>query len=210
MRYLWAVLLAMLLPPVLGGCAESVWAPEEEVQRALYRPAGPAKIALVTVQSTRNGSGGHSGLIVTGEHRALFDPAGTFYHPAAPERNDVHFGITENVLKVYIDYHARETFDVLVQEVEVPPEVASRALSDIQANGPVFNAMCAVSVSRILSRLDGFESIRSGMSPMRLSKQFATLPGATFRRISDDDADTNHGVLLQATKEFQATMAARN
>lgn len=203
-----AALVALVFPVVVAGCAESVWAPEEEVQRAAYRAEGPPKITLFTVQSTRDGSGGHSGLMVSGTQRALFDPAGTFYHPASPERNDVHFGITENVLKVYIDYHARTTFDVVVQEVEVPPEVAAQALAEIQSYGPVPNAQCALSVSRVLNRLDGFESISVGWSPNRLSNAFASLPGSTYRRITDNDADRNHGVLFQATKDFQANTAS--
>ena len=70
-----SALLAALLPLALAGCSgESRWASEEEVQRALYRPEGPSKITLFTVQSTRSGSGAHSGLMVSGPHRALFDP----------------------------------------------------------------------------------------------------------------------------------------
>jgi len=205
-RFLVVVLAAGLL--TLAGCAERTWAPDVDVQRALYSNGDPPSITLYTVQSTRSGNGAHSGLVVNGAHRALFDPAGTFYHPAAPERNDVHFGITENVLKVYVDYHARETFDVIVQTVEVPAEVAAQALSAIQAYGPVPNAQCTLSVSRVLSRLDGFESIPAGWFPNRLSDAFAALPDATYARITDDDADTNHGVLFEAAKNYTPNTAS--
>jgi len=201
-----AIVAAALL--TLAGCAERTWAPEADVQRALYSNGDPPSITLYTVQSTRSGNGAHSGLLVNGAHRALFDPAGTFYHPAAPERNDVHFGITDNVLKVYVDYHARETFDVVVQEVEVPPEVAAQALAAIQAYGPVPNAQCSLSVSRILSRLEGFENIPSGWFPNRLSEAFARLPDASYARVTDDDADTNHGVLFQAAKNYTPNTAS--
>jgi hypothetical protein len=200
-RLFRSALVAVLLSSALAGCAvESVVAPDDVVQRAAFRAEGPSKITLFTVQSTRSGSGAHSGILINGSQRVLFDPAGTFYHPAAPEQNDVIFGITENVLKVYIDYHARETFDVIVQEVEVPPAVAERALAAARAYGPVPNAQCSLSVSRILSRLPGFESIPVGWFPMRTSEAFAKLPGATYRRITDDDADDNHGVLLRVTR----------
>jgi hypothetical protein len=197
-----AVAAAMACVALAGCVGEPIWAPEAEVQRALHYVEGPTKLTLFTVQSTRNGSGAHTGLMVSDSHRALFDPAGTFYHPAAPERNDVHFGITDNVLKVYIDYHARETYDVVVQEVEVSPEVARQAMAAIQAYGAVPKAHCALAVSRVLSSLPGFGSVRTGFSPNRLMEDFARLPGATYERITDDDADQNHGVLLQAAGPY--------
>jgi hypothetical protein len=194
-------LLAVLALLVLAGCgAERTWAPEVEVQRALYRVEGPAKLTLFTVISTRSGSGAHSALMVSGDHRALFDPAGTFYHPAAPERNDVHFGITENVLKVYIDYHARETFDVRIQDVTVSPEVARMAMREIQNYGAVPKAHCNVAVTAILSRLPGFEDVPRGYFPLPTAEWFSELPGVTDRLVTDDDADANHGVLLRAAE----------
>lgn len=192
-------ILALLALLGVAGCgAEHVWAPEAEVQRALYRAEGPTKLTLFTVISTRSGSGAHSALMVTGDHRAMFDPAGTFYHPDAPERNDVHFGITENVLKVYIDYHARETFDVRIQEIPVSPEVARMAMREIQAYGAVPKAHCNVAVTSVLSRLPGFQNVPRGYFPLPTADWFATLPGVTERIVTDDDADANHGVLLRA------------
>ncbi len=189
---------------VLSGCVgDPVWAPEEEVMRALHYVEGPSKITLFTVQATRNGNGAHTGLMVSDTHRALFDPAGTFYFPGAPERNDVHYGVTDRVLAVYIDYHARETYDVVVQEVVVPPEVAAEAMRLIQSYGAVPKAQCALATSRVLSQLPGFESIPVTWSPNRISEAFAQLPGATFERITDDDADSNHGVLFNAANTYR-------
>ena len=198
-----AAALASAALLALGACVgEPKWAPEEEVMRALYYVEGPSKITLFTVRSTKDGSGGHSGLMVSDTHRAMFDPAGTFYHPRAPERNDVHYGINDRILAVYIDYHARETYDVIVQEVEVPPEVARLAMQEIQAYGPVPKAQCGLAVSRVLSGLPGFEEIGVTWFPNALSDAFARLPGATYRVISDDDADKNHGVLLEAAGPY--------
>ncbi len=171
--------------------------------RALHYVEGPSKITLFTVQATRNGNGAHTGLMVSDTHRALFDPAGTFYFPGAPERNDVHYGVTDRVLAVYIDYHARETYDVVVQEVVVPPEVAAEAMRLIQSYGAVPKAQCALATSRVLSQLPGFESIPVTWSPNRISEAFAQLPGATFERITDDDADSNHGVLFNAANTYR-------
>ncbi len=196
-----ARLVAILGLTLLAACgAEPKWAPEADVQRALWQAEGPATLTLFTVVNVSNGSGAHSALMVSGDHRAMFDPAGTFYHPAAPERNDVHFGITDNVLKVYIDYHARETFDVYIQEIQVSPEVARMAMREIQNYGAVPKAQCNIAVTSILSRLPGFESVPRGWYPKRTTEWFATLPGVTQQIITDDDADDNHGVLLQAGK----------
>jgi hypothetical protein len=199
-----AAAAAALSVLALAGCVgDPVWAPEEEVMRALHYVEGPSKLTLFTVQATRNGNGAHTGLMVSDTHRALFDPAGTFYFPGAPERNDVHFGMTDRVVAVYIDYHARETYDVVIQEVEVSAEVARQAMAAIQAYGAVPKAQCGLSTSRILSQLDGLGSIPVTWSPNRLSEAFGQLPGATYRRVTDDDADTNHGVLFEAANNYK-------
>ena len=52
-----ALLLALLLP--LAACgAKSVYAPEAEVQRAIYRAEGPPSITLFTMINNRSGEGG--------------------------------------------------------------------------------------------------------------------------------------------------------
>ena len=60
-----------------------------------------------------NGSGAHSGLLVNASEQVMFDPAGTWYHPNLPERNDVHFGVTPKMISFYIDYHARVTLSLI-------------------------------------------------------------------------------------------------
>ena len=199
------LLAAALLLLALAGCggpAEPVWAPDAEVASRRHVHDGPPSLTLYTVRSTRNGSGGHTGLMINApSQRALFDPAGTFYHPYAPERNDVHFGITENIRKVYIDYHARETFDVVVQEKIVSPEVAEAALRSVQGYGAVPKAQCSFAVSRVLSGLPGFEGIGTTWFPNTIAKRFGRLPGVSTQVITDDDADDNHGVLFRAAQK---------
>ena len=96
------LILALMLPLILAACgAESVWAPDEEVQRAIYRSDAPPSITVFTVVSTSNGSGGHSSLLINGSQRLLFDPAGTFNHPQLPERNDVLFGMKDAAVEFY-------------------------------------------------------------------------------------------------------------
>lgn len=192
-----------LLPMILAACggpAEPVWAPNDAVQKAIYRHDGPPKITLFTVINVRSGSGGHTGLMINGDQRLIFDPAGTFKLPFAPERNDVHFGMTENALKVYIDYHARQTWNVRAQEIEVTPEQARMLTKLVQEYGAVPKAQCTLSITRILKQVPGFESIKVTYFPNALSEKLNQFPGVRTRLITDDDADTNHGVLINAAR----------
>ncbi|MCR8724924.1 hypothetical protein [Frigidibacter sp. ROC022] len=195
-------LIALALPLLLAACgAEPVWAPDDVVQRAVVPNTGPTQISLMTVVSTRSGSGAHSGLIIDASQRVMYDPAGTFKHPAMPERNDLHYGLTDTRLAVYIDYHARVTYDVVIQTVQVSPQIAELVFERAKAEGAAPKAFCANSVSHILAGVPGFESIRSTMSPIKLMKEFRKLPGVTERIVHDDDADDNRYVLYVQPEE---------
>lgn len=194
--------LAFLALLTLAGCgAEPVWAPEERVQAARYVHDGPNTITLFTVINNRSGSGAHSGLMINDSERIMFDPAGTWNHPRVPERNDVHFGITPRIVNFYIDYHARETFRVVEQTVQVSPGIAAFVAERAKAYGAVPKAQCARSISAILAGVPGFETIRSTWYPNQLMDAFGELPGVTTRVIRDEDADKNHGVLLVQAAE---------
>ncbi|ABN77497.1 hypothetical protein [Cereibacter sphaeroides] len=178
------------------GGAEPVWAPDDQVARARYVSTEPASITLFTVTRVTDGSGAHSGLLINGSQVVMFDPAGSWHHPALPERNDVHFGVTPKVVAYYIDYHARETFDVHEQTLRVPPAVAETVLQRALAYGAVPKANCARAISTILHGTPGLEQVDVTWFPNRLREEFGQLPGATSRTIHDDDADDNHGVLI--------------
>lgn len=196
------LLLAMAAFLGLASCgAQPIWAPDEAVAAARYEHPGPTSVTLYTVISTRNGAGAHAGLLINGSQRVLFDPAGTWRHPRLPERNDVHFGITPKMVDFYIDYHARETYDVVEQTIVVTPEVAAIAMQRALAYGAVPKSQCAAATSSILRGVPGFESLPSTWFPKRLMLAFGKLPGVTARKISDDDADKNHGVLLVQAAE---------
>ena len=191
------LVLALMAVLMLAACgAEPKWASDEAVSRARYVHAGPPSVTLFTVISTQNGSGAHSGLMINGSERIMFDPAGTWYHPALPERNDVHFGITPKMVNFYIDYHARETFDVVEQTIVVSPGIAELVAQRAKAYGAVPKAMCTNSISSILRGVPGFEGLPQTFYPNKFSAAFAQLPGVTSRKFTDDDADNNHGVLL--------------
>jgi len=201
LRHIFAIGLLPLIVAACGGPAEPVWAPDDAVQNATYKHNGPPKITLFTVINVRSGSGGHSGLMINGDQRLLFDPAGTFKLPFAPERNDVHFGMTERALKVYIDYHARQTWNVRSQELEVTPQQARLLTKLVQQYGAVPKAQCTLSITRILKQVPGFEGISVTYFPNSLSKKLAQISGVKTQLITDDDADTNHNVLIAALRD---------
>lgn len=182
----------------LAGCtgpAEPKWASDYDVARAVYVDDGPPSLTLFTVVNNKSGSGAHSALLVNGSQRVIFDPAGTWHHPHLPERNDVHFGMTDPIVDFYVDYHSRITYHTVIQEIEVSPEVAEIALREVMAYGAVPKAQCSKSVSEILGRIPGFEGIKHTWFPRQLSKSFAALPGVKTDRVYDNDPDDNTGFI---------------
>ncbi|MEO0917844.1 MAG: hypothetical protein AAFY31_12820 [Pseudomonadota bacterium] len=164
-----------------------------------YRPVTGPEVRLYTVISRRNGSGAHSALLVTTtQERILFDPAGSFKLSMVPERGDVHYDITPAVLETYIDYHARETFDLVEQTLFLTASEAEHLARLVKANGTVPRMQCTRSVTRILSKLPRFETINSTYFPNVARRSMAQLPGVEARTIRQDDAHDNHDVLLQA------------
>ncbi len=187
------------LPFALAACGgQSVIAPEEDILRAFYRHDGPPALTLFTVRNVDTGNGAHTGLMINASQRVLFDPAGSFGHPTIPERNDVLFGITPRVEELYVSYHARATYYVVIQTLEVPPETAEAALRIALDYGPVGKANCTRATSDILRRLPGFEGINMTFLPDRLEMQFARFPGVTTREHWEDDADDARDAVIAA------------
>ncbi len=108
-----------------GGTSSAPDAPDSAILAARYVPDGPPSVTLFTVVNNQSGSGAHSGLLISGSERVLFDPAGSFNHPRLPERGDMHHGMSDPMVAFYIDYHARETYRVIEQTVPVSPMVAA-------------------------------------------------------------------------------------
>ena len=189
-------LVALLVPLLLAACgAEPVWAPDDVVQRAIYRHDGPPSITVFTVVSNRDGRGGHSSLLINGSQRLIFDPAGTWRHPQIPERNDVHFGMKDAAVEFYIDYHARETWHVVRQDIPVTPEVAEMALRAAQEYGVVPKAYCTRANTDILAGLPGFEGVPRSFYPVKLMEYVDTLPGVK-RSVTYDDSPANNATIV--------------
>ncbi|WP_199533279.1 hypothetical protein [Rhodovulum sp. 12E13] len=192
----WRAALLLCLPLALGACAvEEVWAPEEEVQRAIYRHDGPPSITLFTMINNRSNEGAHAGLMVNGSQRLIFDPAGSFNHPQIPERNDVFFGITPAAHDFYIDYHARETFRVKENTLVVTPEQAERVIRLIQQAGPVPPTRCNIAIVEVL-REAGIGDIPRSWFPLNTMRWIESQPGVVTRLHRDDSPD-NRGDLMR-------------
>lgn len=191
------LLLGLLALVTLSACApESVYAPDDAVARAYFVEPGPKTITLFTVINNRSGEGAHSGIMINGSQRVIFDPAGSWFNRAAPERNDLIYGITPTLESFYIDYHSRETFRVRKQTVVVTPEQAEIAIQRAMQEGPVPKARCAWSASDVLRGVPGFESLPRTLSPKKLSNAFAKLPGLVEDvEIRDTDADEHRSLL---------------
>ena len=188
MRNFIKLFVVIGLALTVSACSkEAKWASDAELAEKIYRDPDTSKLTLFSMINNRSGTGAHTSLMINASQRVIFDPAGSFYHPAIPERNDVLFGISPRVADVYTRYHARETFHVIVQEIDVSPEVAEKALQLAKSYGNVPDAQCALSTSRILSQLPGFESIDTGWFPNKLAEQFGALPGVTERKLYEYD-----------------------
>jgi hypothetical protein len=194
MRFI--LVLALLIG--VGGCASTTAndAPTAAVLEALYAPEGPPKLTLITVVNNRTGEGGHTALMVSGSQQVIFDPAGSFQHALVPEQGDVLYGITPSWFSSYKSAHARSTWHVVTQEIEVTPAQAEQALGLVRANGPVGSAFCTRSTSGLLRRVQGFEDISSTFYPVKLMEQMALRPGVTTEKYyEDDEGDVRDGIV---------------
>lgn len=182
--------LAGVVALVLSGCDEKTpQASDAEMARHAYVSDGPPSLTLVTSVRVATGGGVHSALIIDGPERAVFNPAGTWRHPLAPEQGDFHRNFSPAMEDWFFDYHARETFDIHAQTLEVPPEVAAKALALARQNGSVMPAQCTVSIAKILRQLDGFEDFPVVWYPSKAQAAFDTFPGVTTRVYRDDSPD---------------------
>ena len=207
MKKLVAAVLGLALLGACGaGSDRTRFDSPERVAQAAYRHNGPPAITLYTMINNGTDSGAHTSMMINASQRVIFDPAGTVQHPAIVERADVLYGITPEIEKFYARAHARKTYRVLIQRIEVPAEVAEQALQLAVANGAVGQAFCTQSTSQILAKLPGFERIRPTFFPNNLSAQFGELPGVTSRVLRENDDDDK----TKAIAAFDAQLAAAN
>ncbi len=184
----WRRLLPLVLLVAISACTKPrVWASDDAVARAAYVDKGAPSLTLVTVINNKTGAGGHTALVINAEQRVVFDPAGNFKYKDAPERNDFVYGMTPPVLRGYYGFHARKKWHVVTQKITVSPDVAEQAYQLAKNHGAVPDGFCAESVTTILHKLPGFETIKPTLFPVRAMKEFATLPGIVTDKIYEYD-----------------------
>ncbi len=192
MRFL-IPLAGLAVMAFLSGCGTLAVTPTtatpEEAAAAAYVAPGPKSLTLYTMINNRTGRGAHTALMINASQRVIFDPAGSVDLDQMPEIGDVLYGITPPIRDWFERSHARSTFHVRIQTLEVAPEVAEQALQLVMANGHVGSAQCASVTASILKQLPGLEGLQSTWFPGQLSESFKALPGASYRELHEDDED---------------------
>ncbi|CAM4344179.1 hypothetical protein [Palleronia rufa] len=191
-----AAVIMLFAALALAGCAKPnpPNADATEVARAAYADPGQPMITLFTVRDARSDGGAHTGLMISGAQRVLWDPAGSFVMPGMPEVNDVLFGITPRIEKVYIDYHVRPEYYMIRQDLPVDRATADALIALVREDGRAPAATCARTTSRIL-RTAGFDVGRTWF-PVALMNDFGAIPGVTTQRIDVSNVDTDHNVIF--------------
>ncbi len=175
---------------------------DAEVAQARYVHSGPPRLTLYTMISNSTGAGAHTSLMINGSQRVAFDPAGSFRTGGIVAKNDVVYGMSPYLVDQYTRYHARETYHVVLQSIDVSPQVAEMALRKAQSTGPVLEAQCAYTTSSIIASLPGFEGAPVTYSPLKLSEYFAK-KGASYDRLFEQDGDDNSRVLKAFIPEYE-------
>ncbi|WP_299691401.1 hypothetical protein [uncultured Tateyamaria sp.] len=178
---------------MLAACAEAPdipYASDDRIKRSAYRAPGPATLTLFTMVSNRSGRGAHSALMINGSQRVIFDPAGSFTNERVPEQQDVLYGVSPAVLAGYKSAHARLTFHVVTQTIEVTPEQAEIALRLAEQNGAVAGAFCTNATTGLLRQVPGFGDIKQTFFPTNLMEQMSGRPGVIEERYYEDDDGT--------------------
>lgn len=191
------ILILVVAALALTGCGPAVetWADDAAVSRATYSHGEPYSVTVFTMVSNDTGAGGHSAMMINGSERVLYDPAGSWRHPLAPERNDMHHGFTEFMRKFYIDFHARTTYHVVIQEITITREQADLMIAAARRQGAAPRAYCTRFNSSVLRQVPGFEDINTTWFPTALMDQIARRSDVRTSKVFDDDPDYNKTML---------------
>jgi len=194
-------LLAMLM--LVACTADHKWASDADVARARYVDPNPAYITLFTSFNTRSSEGVHSGLLInTGSERVLYDPAGSWELSLAPERADLHYGMTPSVLASYADFQGTAPFELMQQTLFVTPERAEQIKQAAIAHGSANKAACTNAMTQVLRTFPEFSSLPRTLFPKKLAKAFGQLPGVQSRVVNSTDGDLRFvvpGITLAGT-----------
>ena len=208
----WFMVLAAV--GLTAGCAVKHDPPvtDAQVKNATYRHTAPPELTLYTMINNQSGSGAHTSLMINASQRVIFDPAGSFRDTVIVARNDIVYGATPYIEDVYTRFHARKTYHVVIQRLQVSPEVAEQALQLALAKGEVLDGRCAASTSEILAQLPGL-NIRQTIQPKNLMSQFGQTSLMSTRSLYEYDDEDRFKALRDydsdAAKESYSRQKAR-
>ena len=185
------MLSALVLMACEGSERNAPIASSMQIEAAAYVSSMPSSITLMTMVKEDSDFGEHSGLLINASQQVLYDPAGTFRHSTSPNARDVNYGMHPGMVEYYKSYHARLGYYVVVQEIQVTPEIAELIFQRSIVQGETAKLRCAISVSSVLNGLELFEGISTTYYPGKIRKQFATLPGVVTTYVYEDDDGQN-------------------
>jgi hypothetical protein len=185
-------LLAALVAATLSGCEFYTPATPEEISQARYVSSEPPSITLMSMVDERSGTSAHSGVLINGSQRVLFDPAGTFTHPDLPRSGDIHYGMTPRFVDYYERYHARAGYFVETQRVPVTQAQADQIFANAVARGKSLKMECGLAVSGVLQPVPPVTGVGTALFPESIREDFATIPGVETIRIYENDKGKNN------------------
>lgn len=198
-------------PLVLAGCSgTSVWAPDEAVESVRYRAPGPPYVTLYTCLNNDTRSGAHTGVLISGAERVMFDPAGSFTYDGMVERNDLLFGITDDVEAAYTAFQASEGYHLIKLTCELTLQEAMLAHAAAAREGPVAKTQCTRAAAHVLQAVPRFAGLRASLFPDNLMRQFAALPGMRAEFVYLDSDQWRESAYAAYQSDVLARMQAQD
>jgi len=167
------------------------FASQNAIKKYAYVSNEAPSLTLLTMVNNRTGRGGHSSLLINGSQVVLYDPAGRWKNPKAPERHDVVYGLTPQLQQRYKSFHARSTHHVVSEKIPVSLAVANQAIAASIVQGRAKDATCSINTTAVLNQLPGFEGVKSTYFPEKLMKRFAELDGVVTTSYYENDVGKN-------------------
>ncbi|HET9067070.1 MAG TPA: hypothetical protein VFN28_00400 [Amaricoccus sp.] len=184
-------LLALIAVTALAGCEVYRPASPGAIAASRYVSPEPPSVTLVSMVNKGSGRSAHVGLLINASEQVLYDPAGTFTHPALPRKGDVHYGMTPRYVDYYERYHARFDYFVEAQKVPVSAAAAEQILANARAHGKSLKMTCAIDVAAVLKPVPQFENVPTSFFPEALRASFAAMPGVETHYVREADVGKN-------------------
>lgn len=145
----------------------------DPAERTTARYVSDTQPEIVLFTVLLGSRGVHSALMVNGDHRLVYDPAGGWRDSDGLSDGDLRYAMTPQRLARYLHYNTRRGRQVIIHRRPVPREVADQAIAALEGRRPFPSGFCAVATGRVLRALPGFEGIAQTFSPRELMRAFS-------------------------------------